>query len=56
MLLRIIVLVLAVLIWAGLYFTGNDSHTADGVVFFGLIVVEAVLIWLQSRKAPAPIR
>lgn len=37
MLYRIIVLILAVIIWLALSLTGNDSHTADGIVFFGLV-------------------
>jgi hypothetical protein len=53
MTIRIIILILAVLIWAGLYFTGNDSHLADGIVFFGLVIVEGLFIALQSRKAPS---
>jgi hypothetical protein len=52
MLIRVIILILAVLIWLGLYLTGNDSHTADGIVFFGLVIVEGIIIGLQSRKAP----
>jgi hypothetical protein len=52
MAIRILLLTLAVLIWLALYLTGNDSHKADGILFFGLVGIEAVVIWLQSRKAP----
>jgi|GEM_PF-6786070 len=52
MLYRILLLVLAVLVWLVLYLTGRESHTADGLIFFGLVALEALLIWLQSRKAP----
>jgi hypothetical protein len=52
MAIRVIILTLAVLIWLALYLTGNDSHKADGIIFFGLVGIEAVVIWLQSRKAP----
>jgi len=51
MLYRILLLVLAVLVWLMLYFTGHENHTADGIIFFGLVALEALLIGLQSRKA-----
>ena len=50
MLYPILLLILAVLIWLGLYFTGNDTHTADGIVLFGLVGLEGLLIWFQGRK------
>jgi hypothetical protein len=53
MTIRIIILIVAVLIWLALYLTGKDSHTADGIIFFGLVIVEGILIALQSRKAPS---
>jgi hypothetical protein len=52
MAIRIGILIVAVLIWLALYLTGRDSHTADGIVFFGLVIVEGIVIALQSRKAP----
>ncbi|GAB2865838.1 hypothetical protein [Hymenobacter ruber] len=39
--------VLAVLVWLGLYFTGNDTHTADGIVFVLAVLATG---WLLFRK------
>ena len=47
---RIIVLLLAVLLWGGFYLTGTETHATDGIIFFGLVGAEGLLIWLQSRK------
>jgi hypothetical protein len=50
MLIRIVLLVLAVIIWLAFYLTGTATHTTDGFVFFGLVAAEALVILLQSRK------
>jgi hypothetical protein len=54
MLYRVLLLLFAVLVWAICYWTGNDSHTVDGIIFFGLVALEALLIFIQERKAPTP--
>jgi len=51
MLLRILLLVLAVIIWLACYFTGNDTHATDGFIFFGLVAAEALVIGLQSHQS-----
>jgi hypothetical protein len=51
MLLRILLLVLAVIIWLAFYLTGNDTHATDGFIFFGLVAAEALVIGLQSRPS-----
>jgi hypothetical protein len=51
MLLRILLLVLAVIIWLAFYLTGNDTHATGGFIFFGLVAAEALVIGLQSRPS-----
>jgi hypothetical protein len=50
MLIRIVLLVLAIIIWLAFYLTGTETRATDGIVFFGLIAAEALVILLQSRK------
>jgi hypothetical protein len=50
MLIRILLLVLAVIIWLAFYLTGIETHATDGIIFFGLVAAEALVIALQSRK------
>jgi len=50
MLIRILLLVLAVIIWLAFYLTGTETHATDGIIFFGLVAAEALVILLQSRK------
>lgn len=50
MLYQVLALFLAVAIWAALHLTGTESHTADGIIFFGLVAVEGLLIWFGSRS------
>lgn len=50
MLYRILLLVLAVLIWLAFYLTGTETHATDGLIFFGLVALEGLLIWLQGRE------
>jgi hypothetical protein len=47
---RVIILIVAVLIWLAFYLTGTDTHAIDGIIFFGLVAAEALVIALQSRK------
>jgi hypothetical protein len=47
MLIPAIPTILAVLVWLGLHFTGNDTHTADGIVFVLAVLATG---WLLFRK------
>ena len=54
MLYRILLLLVAVGVWLGFHFTGAETHATDGIIFFGLIIGEGLLIALQSRTPKAP--
>jgi hypothetical protein len=56
MLIRIVLLVLAVIIWLAFYLTGTETHATDGIIFFGLVAAEALVIGLQSRKEQVQVK
>jgi hypothetical protein len=31
-------------------YEGTETHATDGIIFFGLVAAEALVILLQSRK------
>ena len=41
--------IIAVLVWAVLYFTGYDTHTNDGILF---VLDIAVTFWLLVLRKP----
>jgi hypothetical protein len=43
-------LLVAILLWVVIRATGNETHTIDGLIFFGLLAVEIYLLYLGNRK------
>jgi hypothetical protein len=43
-------IIAAALVWFGCHLAGVDTHTVDGVIFFGAVAAEIVLIVRGSRS------